>query len=71
MNEDDSRSDLACPLHPEEPITALCTACGRIYCRRCAGEVPGPLPDTCPTCRTLETTAFLDMAEETEFPDFF
>ncbi|RMF80844.1 MAG: hypothetical protein D6739_09900, partial [Nitrospirae bacterium] len=57
-----------CPLHPEAAETAVCTACGRTFCRRCAGEVAGPLPETCPTCRMLETTAFLDAADLTDFP---
>jgi len=60
-----------CPLHPDEVVTAVCTACGRTFCRRCAGEIAGPLPDECPTCKMLETTGFLDAAEEIDFPDFF
>lgn len=69
MDHDPTPPPTHCPLHPDEPLTATCTACGRIFCRRCAGNLPGPLPGECPTCKMVETTAFLDAAEETDWPD--
>jgi len=69
MKDDPPRDHDRCPLHPEEAVTVVCAACGRTFCRRCAGELPGPLPGECPTCQMLETTAFLNAVEEDDLPD--
>jgi len=61
----------SCPLHPEEPFTATCAACGRVFCGRCASNLPGPPPGDCPTCKRVETTAFFDAAEEIDRLDLF